>query len=526
VARFPTVALGTLLLLGPQPGRQWVRLGPEEAEPAVRIGQEPQLLVDDALLGDTWRVRRVQGVVRKHPLNPVIRADQPWEQESGRTSGLQPTAALYDARDGLFKLWYSILQPRAKEGSATAYATSRDGVAWSKPDLRLVEYAGTQHNNVCRLEPFGKPPRGLHLIDDRRNRPDERRFQAIGTWPLHDDGTWYGCWLGIAVSADGTTWRQLEGGVREGAGGGRPSCFWDERVGRYVLFHRQLTESALSERHKRYVVRQESVDLVRWSARVKAFNPIGGAWPEVESMNVFRRGGLYLGLAYMLDIDVSGAMEIHLVTSRDGVRWEQPFPDAAFVPRGAPGEFDDTLVYCGQPVIHGDEMRFYYAGTRYSHAKPTAPIVDDGGSLEHLPRGKGRLDPRPNQIGLATLPLDRFAGLRADEPVGAFLTRPILVEGEDLYVNARVDRELRVEVVDPVARVVDTGPKEDWTGHYLAGREEIPAGYARTDCAAVTGDSLRHRVRWRGGALGRFKGRAVRLRFLARMATVYAFQVR
>jgi hypothetical protein len=122
--------------------------------------------------------------------------------------------------------------------------------------------------------------------------------------------------------------------------------------------------------------------------------------------------------------------------------------------------------------------------------------------------------------------LDRFAGLRADEPVGAFLTRPILIEGDELYLNAEVDRELRVEVVNPVSQVVDTGPKEDWTNHYIAGREEVFPGFGRQECEAVTGDSLRPRVHWKGGSIGQFKGKAVRLRILSRMATVYAFQVK
>jgi hypothetical protein len=124
------------------------------------------------------------------------------------------------------------------------------------------------------------------------------------------------------------------------------------------------------------------------------------------------------------------------------------------------------------------------------------------------------------------VPLDRLIGLRADEPVGAFLTRPLLVEGDELYVNADVDRELRVEVVNPVTRQEDSGPKGGVIGHYISGREEVYAGFQRRDCEAILGDGLRHRVRWRGGAIGRFKGQAVRLRFLARMATIYAFQIR
>ena len=228
----------------------------------------------------------------------------------------------------------------------------------------------------------------------------------------------------------------------------------------------------------------------------------------------------------MLEMQRQGVMEIHLLTSRDGYRWSAPSPGEPFIPRGAPGDFDSMLTYSCQTVIHGDRMHFYYAGAGYSHSPGTEPIVDDGGSVDYLPRGrKGRVVYRPNKIGLGTLPLDRFAGIRFDEPIGAVLTRPMFVEGDDLYLNADVDRELRVEVVNPVSQLIDSGPKDTWAGHYIGGREEVFPGFTRWDCQAITGDGLRHRVRWKGGSLGRFKGKAVRLRFLARMATVYGFQI-
>lgn len=58
--------------------------------------------------------------------------------------------ARYDEEDGLFKLWYEVPPVHA-----VGYATSPDGVSWTKPDLRLVEVGGTRHSNVCRLNPRG-----------------------------------------------------------------------------------------------------------------------------------------------------------------------------------------------------------------------------------------------------------------------------------------------------------------------------------------------------------------------------------
>ena len=66
-----------------------------------------------------------------------------------------PTAAVYDVDEGLFKLWYQIEQETG--GNVIGYAESRDGLSFKKPHLGLIEYGGTWSNNVCRVEPYGKP---------------------------------------------------------------------------------------------------------------------------------------------------------------------------------------------------------------------------------------------------------------------------------------------------------------------------------------------------------------------------------
>lgn len=161
-------------------GQRWANLGPEESELPLRIGRRMQLLVDNEILSDFHYVRRVMGQVRKHSGNPVLQADRPWERHAASGGGLQVASALYDSADGLFKLWYNILQPQAFGGSGVAYATSRNGVAWSKPNLGLVEFGEEKDNNLCRLDPFGTLVRGLQLIRDSRPRPETQRYLVIG----------------------------------------------------------------------------------------------------------------------------------------------------------------------------------------------------------------------------------------------------------------------------------------------------------------------------------------------------------
>ena len=134
-----------------------------------------------------------------------------------------------------------------------------------------------------------------------------------------------------------------------------------------------------------------------------------------------------------------------------------------------------------------------------------------------------------NKVGLARVPMDRLMGLRADRPAGSFLTRPILVEGENLFVNADVSDELVVEVV-PTNIPLTLKTLRDKEGsvryHEFEGEPGPFPGFSYDDGQPVAGDSSQHRISWKGGSLASFKGQAVRLRLRARQASIFAFQVR
>ena len=155
-------------------------------------------------------------------------------------------------------------------------------------------------------------------------------------------------------------------------------------------------------------------------------------------------------------------------------------------------------------------MLFCYAGAGYIHGSRNVP-----------------LDRSQIWIGLGCVPKDRLMGLRSRERLdgkGAFLTRPIMVEGDELVVNVQVGGELLVELVDPTARQFDTGKKIHMS-HYIGVAEQKLEGFHREDCDVIRDDGLAHRVTRRGRSLAALNSRAVRLQFLFRDATIWAFQV-
>ena len=493
-----------------------LKTGPVDHEQAIRFGQRKQLLVDEYILSDFWNVKRMQEEVRKHPSNPVITGDKPWEKWQTDQSFVLPMSALYDADSGMYRLWYFGGNPEVRSG--IRYAISKDGVKWEKPDLGLIEFDGDKRNNICRVQPDNRPLFGpLWVVRNAPGHLYRKRFLAFGLCPYHEDGSVSNTWLKSGFSEDGTTWHYYEDeGMRIGGGGGFPSCVWDEDLGRFVLYQRQISERAVSESGKRYITRQVSVDFNTWTPRQTVFNPMDSRWPQVESMMVFLHEGIYFGLPVMLEMELTGYVETHLVTSRDGIHWQRPCPDTAFIPRGPVGEFDDRMAGWAQPLIHGDRYHFVYCGARMPHSSERGPIVDDGSSIgakEH-----------PHQIGVASIPRDRFFYLRMDEVPGGFLTKPFVVEGDELTINAIVDRELRAELVDPVIELYDAGPK-GIDNHYMGVKETTISGYSFKDMKSLAGNNLSHSVAWKGGPIGKLKGKTVRLRVVGRMACIYGFQI-
>ena len=67
----------------------------------LRIGNQIQLLVDDYLIEDRWKLKREVGRVNKFMRNPVIVQDKPWEDAVGGYPSV-----LYDDKSDKHLMWY------------------------------------------------------------------------------------------------------------------------------------------------------------------------------------------------------------------------------------------------------------------------------------------------------------------------------------------------------------------------------------------------------------------------------------
>ena len=185
-------------------------------------------------------------------------------------------------------------------------------------------------------------------------------------------------------------------------------------------------------------------------------------------------------------------MNFYIATSRDGDSWDAHWVYAGqpLIPRGPDGSFDkDILLPASTIVTHDDKHWLYYAGANERHGNEQVKFD------------------RKHAIGLATLRLDGFVGLRADEMAGTIVTKPFRLEGPELMVNVDArDGEVSVEVLD------ETG-------------QPLP-GYAGDEVLAATKlDDLRWQPQWKQHSdLSALQGKIVRLKFHLQNATLYSFQ--
>ena len=168
----------------------------------LNIGNRRELFLDRHLIDSLDNTALKMGTPRRE--ENVMDFDRPWE---GRFVG--STNVLKD--DDCYRMYYrcSGYGEDGKEDilqEQTAYAESRDGINWVKPELGLHEFDGSTKNNL--ILPDGDERRISHNFmvfkDTRAGVPDDERYKGVGGSRQHG--------LFRLVSADGIRWRMFSDG--------------------------------------------------------------------------------------------------------------------------------------------------------------------------------------------------------------------------------------------------------------------------------------------------------------------------
>ena len=473
------------------------------------VENRSQLFVDQVLVREAANVAFSLHPARKHPENPLVKADQPWEGWRLEIYG----NVLYDEEERLFKMWYIGEEPEAFPHYATFYATSKDGIHWEKPLVGTFENDKyPEHNGVAEQVLLAS------VMKDNNDPDASRRYKMI-CWLQKDHG------YHTMVSPDGLHWTRFSkapicrsGDVITG--------YYDERLEKYValpkighhvrghnrrVFWMMTSEDFTTWTEPKLVITADQRDDAGSLARIEEVRPILDVPDDPKLMRTeFYGVGVYpaesctLGFVWMFTVNNNarygnqeGPGELQLAVTRDIEHWERPFR-VPCVPRGKLGEWDCGF-FCTQSraLRVGDEVWLYYTGSNYTHGTPCL----------YRAEGTGRGTEYTGAIGLAIWDLDRFVSVDAPADGGSLTTVPIVFQGDRLEVNARTKPggTLTVALCDAAGTPLE--------------------GYERSD--PITGDELRHVVAWEGKPdVAPLASKPVTIRFDMKSAELFAFAFR
>jgi hypothetical protein len=430
-----------------------------KSPPAViPIGLGRQLFVDDFLI-DRTTLTRTHHRPTYHAKSPVL------------TGGMVFSDGVwYNPQSKLFEMWYA-----AKGG--TAYATSKDGVAWEKPELDVKK--GT---NLVQTSARDSATVWLDLPE----KDPARRYKMFrsAAWPQKKSWT-----LWVHFSRDGVHWGEPKS---TGSCGDRSTVYYNpfRKVWVYSLRHGW----GQPRRRRYWEAKSDVIEDAQWGAIDKP--PM---WCGSDSLDPPRPDYKITPQLYNLDCVAYESLLLGLFTiwrgqpgprpkpnevcvgySRDGWHWSRPDRKGFLPVSEKKGDWNWGNVQSagGCCLIVGEQLYFYCSG-----------------------RGDG------NVTSLAVLRRDGFASMDAGEKEASLTTRPVRFEGKHLFVNAdAAGGELRVEVLDEKSKPIE--------------------GLTRDDCTAVKGKGTAQAVSWKKAAdLGELAGKTVRFRFWLRQGRLYAFWV-
>lgn len=470
----------------------------------LQIGNETQLLLDDRIVEDRWRLQRVIAPVIKHPRNPVVVPDKPWEADSV----LSPWV-IRDEDYNRYRMWYKTHS--ASAGYQLCYAESDDGINWEKPMLNIVDFPGHSKTNMLYATA------GTQVLKDTEEKNPERRYKLICDVQGQSRNRVAG--VKAVYSPDGlhwekdkaeTTWLDYHS-----------DCFnhvvYNPDSGCWLLYcrpgamyagwpyGRTLPDHQEGRRHmRRRVAVSTSKDLKTWSPPRICLYPDERDLPDIDSCCVFRYGGGFLMWYTAMNGDEDGWEETRLASSSDGFSWHRFHTREAFIPRGREGDWDHgQLSMICPPVPQDDRLLLYYSGT------PGAQKIGDARGF--------------NCIGVAKIKADRFVELRAGDEPAFLLTREFILEGNKLQVNLACPRKQYVSqyLKAEICRHPPAGCETD-TRFYSTPYQ----GFSMEDCDPVTSDKPKV-VTWRGGKsdIGELRGKPVYLRFQMRNLGIFSFRI-
>ncbi len=366
--------------------------------------------------------------------------------------------------------------------SMLCYAESTDAVTWYRPDLGLVEFQGSTHNNIL-IGPSqtkdGLGIHGAHVFMDPHATANERyklTFDGPGNKPQG------------GLSPDGIHWIIHEQPIIDAEADSQDVVEWDPVLGKYVGYFRVWRQD------RRGIARGESCDFWHWpDPEIVLHAEIGldvdadyytnayHAWPGTEAQH-----DAFVMLPSLYH-RTSDTLDAWLYTSKDGKHWYR----AARHPFASLG----GALYIGRGIWQLRPGEWNVLAGSYSFTHNAWPLLDKSQKV------------RVGGLYRVRFREDGFTGIDAAEG-GEFWTASFTSRSPSVAINAttRPGGWIKVGLHDA--------------------RFDLPIeGYETKDCDLLQGDLLWKQITWHGSSdLNDFSDSDLRLHVQMERATVHAFK--
>lgn len=265
--------------------------------------------------------------------------------------------------DNDYRCWYLAVEDNVEVKRRPAYATSTDGITWTKPNLGLISFGGNSNNNLL-LDTLNRFSGLTYDAPNSRYLMMLEYTQSVADYGIH-----------IWSATDGINFTLLKT-VQTATGFGAS------------LEGKALVQRA-DGRWIAYYATGHSADLRNVGAYVSDTTDITGTWTHVGpilvnngstsqryGIGVQKFGSLYLGFVMVYN-STTAQTRIDLYRSEDGLYWS--LVEANWLSLGTGGAWDDELVFNGHSLVQvGSDWRFYYVGAPEDHDAPSPRVAQIG----------------------------------------------------------------------------------------------------------------------------------------------------
>ena len=457
----------------------------------IDIASRRELFVDHHLLD------RFDGQTRLK-LHPPKREEVVLQIDGPLENACSGVYSVLVERDDKYLLYYRGRYPiGTDEGDASQEQTanvaiSSDGIHFERPELKIFDLGDGGRNNVVwqGIQAHNFVP----FLDTNPACKADERYKAVGGTGKNS--------LYALYSPDGFHWRLAQDAPLDvpGAFDRANVPLWDSVIGRYRLFSRFFQKG-----RGRAIQSCTSDDFIHWSAPVPhQYDEDSPVEQFYTNATVLVPGAEHILLSFPMryvaerttpvpdtsamdypgtgQTGMAGMTDAVMMSSRDGVHWHRPFPEAWL-----------------RPGL--DERNWTHRNT--TPAIGILPLQVTEWSM-YVSEHYGWPDNRLRRLSLRPW---GFSSINAGYDGGEVLTKPLTFAGSELRVNFSTSAvgSVRIELRD-------------------AAENSIP-GYAFDDMNPIYGDRLDFPVFWNGRRdVGALAGLPVRLRFELRDADVFSIR--